>query len=49
MVPDSAVSIQDGIVDRGWFPPGLDTGGGGDGSGEVDGGRRHLVIGGRWW
>jgi hypothetical protein len=49
MVPDSMVPIQVGVIDRGRFPPGLDIGGGGDGSGEVDGGSRHLVIGGRWW
>jgi hypothetical protein len=49
MAPDSAVSIQVGIIDGGGFPPGLDKSSGGDGSGEVDGGARHLVIGGRWW
>jgi hypothetical protein len=49
MAPDSAVSIQGGVVDRGRFPPGLNIGGGGDGSSEVDGRTRHPVIGGRWW
>jgi hypothetical protein len=49
VAPDSAESIQSGVVDRGGFPPGLDKGGGGDGSGEMDGGARHVVISGRWW
>jgi hypothetical protein len=49
MVPDSTVLIQGGIINRGRFPPDLDKGGGGDGSGKVDGGARHLVMGGRWW
>jgi hypothetical protein len=49
VAPDSTVPIQGGVIDRGGFPPGLDIGGGSDGSGEVDGGARHLVIGGRWW
>jgi hypothetical protein len=49
MAPDSAVSIQVRIIDGGGFPPSLGIGGGGNGSGEVDNGARHLVIGGRWW
>jgi hypothetical protein len=46
MALDSTVSIQVGVVDRGGFPLGLDIGSGGDGSGEVHGGARHV---GRWW
>jgi hypothetical protein len=45
---DDVVPIQVRVIDGGRFPLGLDIGGGGDGSGKVDGGR-HVVIGERWW